>query len=109
MNRALNCVQRINKDTIGKMPNRNHSCSMIIPARNEKGTIEESVLRIPEIGSEAEIIFVEGGSLDGTREEIERVIKLYPGKNIRLIKQDLGSGKADNVRLGFDAARGMCL
>ncbi|MBA7473557.1 2-methoxy-6-polyprenyl-1,4-benzoquinol methylase, mitochondrial [subsurface metagenome] len=83
-----------------------YSCSVIVPARNEKGTVEQIVLRTPEMGNKMEIIFVEGYSKDGTREEIERVIKKYPEKNLKLIKQDKGVGKADAVHLGFEAASG---
>ncbi len=85
---------------------KDYSCSIIVPARNEKGTIEQIVLRTPEMGNKTEIIFVEGNSKDGTREEIERIIKKYPEKNLKLIRQDIGVGKADAVHRGFDTACG---
>ncbi|HEY6872962.1 MAG TPA: glycosyltransferase [Geobacteraceae bacterium] len=81
------------------------SCSVIVPARNERGTIEQIVKRVPAMGSWTELIFVEGHSEDGTYEEIERVIAAYPVKRIRLLKQQ-GKGKADAVRAGFVAAEG---
>src|SRR4051812_21922614 len=54
----------------------NHSltCSVVVPCRNEKGNIEPALRRIPNMGKGTEIIFVEGDSSDGTREEIERVM-----------------------------------
>lgn len=82
---------------------RDYSVSIVVPCRNEKGNIEAAVTRTPAFGSEQEFIFVEGGSKDGTYEEIERVIKKYPQKSIRLLKQT-GVGKGDAVRLGFDHA-----
>lgn len=85
---------------------KDYSCSIIVPARNEKGTVEQIVLRTPEMGNKMEIIFVEGYSKDGTREEIERVIKKYPQKNLKLITQDKGVGKADAIHRGFAAACG---
>ncbi|MGE0206221.1 MAG: glycosyltransferase [Candidatus Babeliales bacterium] len=79
--------------------------SVIIPCRNEKGNIEPAVLRCPLMGKETEIIFVEGNSKDGTVEEIERIIKKYPEKTIKFLKQD-GKGKGDAVRKGFEHATG---
>ena len=61
--------------------------------------------RTPIFGSRQEFIFVEGGSRDGTYEEVERVMKKYPGKDIKLFKQE-GKGKGDAVRLGFGKASG---
>ena len=58
------------------------------------------------MGRETEIIFVDGNSTDGTAEEIERQIKLYPNRKIRLIHQGEGAGKGDAVRKGFSAAQG---
>src|SRR5262249_37088609 len=49
------------------------SATVVIPARNERGNIEAAAKRIPRFAEALEIIFVEGGSRDGTWEEIERV------------------------------------
>jgi len=81
------------------------STSIIIPCRNEKGNIENAIKRIPEFCSDIEIIFVEGGSKDKTLEEIQRVLKLYSKKDIKVLTQD-GKGKGDAVRKGFEAAKG---
>jgi SAM-dependent methyltransferase len=82
------------------------SCSVIIPARNEKGNIEGAVARTPWMGKHTELIFVEGNSSDGTAEEIERVIASNPGRDITLLRQGDGVGKGDAVRKGFAAAKG---
>lgn len=82
---------------------KNHSVSILVPCRNEKGNIEAAVTRTPDFGSKQEFIFVEGNSKDGTYEEIERVMKFYPNKDIKLFKQQ-GVGKGDAVRLGFSQA-----
>jgi hypothetical protein len=82
------------------------SVSVIVPCRNERGNIEDAIRRIPQIGRQTEIIFVDGGSSDGTVEEIEAQMKKYPDRNIRLIRQGSGSGKGDAVRQGFAAAKG---
>jgi SAM-dependent methyltransferase len=81
------------------------SSTILIPCRNEKGNVEAAVTRLPEFGRQQEIIFVEGNSTDGTRDEIERVIEDYPEKDIKLLVQG-GQGKGDAVRTGFAAAQG---
>jgi SAM-dependent methyltransferase len=80
------------------------SVSVVCPCRNERGNVGEVVRRLPELGPSTELIFVEGGSTDGTREEIERQIELNPGREISLIGQS-GRGKGNAVREGFAAAR----
>lgn len=85
---------------------KEYSVSIVIPARNERGNIASIVERLPEFGMSQEIIFIEGGSTDGTFEEIERVQKEHVGrKNIHRAKQD-GTGKGDAVRKGFAMAKG---
>ena len=66
--------------------------------------IGEIIERTPELGAATELVFVEGGSSDGTREEIERQIDLHPEREISLHVQT-GVGKGDAVRLGFEKAR----
>src|SRR3989338_494193 len=82
-----------------------YSTTILIPCRNEKGNIEQAISRAPNFGKHQEFIFVEGGSQDGTYEEVERVIQKYPQKDIKLFKQT-GKGKGDAVRLGFSRAAG---
>ncbi len=82
------------------------SFSVIVPARNEAGTIEKIVQQIPEVGLFTEIIFVEGHSQDSTLEEIKMVEEKYRGKKrIKYAIQE-GKGKGDAVRLGFEIAEG---
>ena len=78
--------------------------SVVVPCRNEAGMIAEIIDRTPELGAATEILFVEGGSQDGTREEIERQIALHPDRDISLHVQT-GVGKGDAVRLGFRKAK----
>lgn len=87
---------------------RQMSTSVVIPCRNECGNVKSAVERLPRFCPDMEIIFVEGGSRDGTWEEIQRVIKAYPEWDIKAVKQD-GIGKGDAVRKGFDLARGEVL
>jgi len=79
--------------------------SVVVPARNEAGNIDNIFRRVPEMGAGTELIFVEGHSSDGTYEAIERIAKNYPGKRVKIMRQ-LGRGKGDAVRTGFAAADG---
>lgn len=82
--------------------------SVVIPSRNEAGNIEDIVRRTPDMGRETELIFVEGNSQDDTWDEIERVVRKYPERKIRALRQS-GKGKGDAVRLGFQHATGEVL
>jgi glycosyltransferase involved in cell wall biosynthesis len=57
------------------------------------------------MGSSTELIFVEGGSEDGTRDEIVRQMKQPQPFAISLVDQP-GRGKGDAVRTGFAKATG---
>ena len=81
------------------------SVSIIIPARNECGNIENAIKRTPAFGTSQEFIFIEGHSSDNTYEEMERVKAACPEKNIKLMRQT-GKGKGNAVREAFDAATG---
>ena len=81
------------------------SVTVVIPARNEAGNIENAIKQLPPMDKHTEVIFVEGHSNDKTWEEILRVKGLYPEKDIKAMKQQ-GKGKADAVQLGFLEARG---
>lgn len=83
--------------------------SVIIPARNEAGNIENAVLRSPEMGAGTELIFIEGHSKDDTWAEIQRVAAKYGAtRKIRILRQT-GRGKGNAVREGFDLASGEIL
>lgn len=84
---------------------RDPSCTIVIPARNERGNIQDAVRRIPRLGSHTEVIFVEGHSSDGTFEEIERVVADHPDLDLKVTRQD-GTGKGDAVRKGLEMATG---
>jgi glycosyltransferase involved in cell wall biosynthesis len=82
------------------------SVSVVIPAKNERGNVRAAIRRTPMMGTRTEIIFVEGGSGDGTREEIERAIVDEPSPCALRFVPQTGKGKGDAVRAGFAAATG---
>lgn len=79
--------------------------SVIVPARNEAGNINEIIDRTPEMGKGTELIFVEGHSSDNTYDAIKEAIDNHPGKRCALFRQT-GVGKGDAVRLGYSEAQG---
>lgn len=80
--------------------------SVIIPAYNEKNTIQEIVRRVQAMKMVDEIIIVDDGSTDGTRDLISNM----DGKgNVRIIMQEKNKGKGAAVRTGISAATGEVL
>lgn len=82
--------------------------SVICPCRNESGNIEHIVRRLPSMGRQTELIFVEGHSKDDTLQQCQRVAEATPDKDIKVLVQK-GMGKADAVQLGFSQATGEIL
>lgn len=83
---------------------KEHSVSIVIPARNEAGNMERLMQSMPRFGEKQELIFVEGHSRDDTWETIQTVTKKYADRwTIKTMKQP-GKGKRDAVRTGFAAA-----
>ncbi len=83
-----------------------YSTSVLIPARNESGNIENAILRMPDFGKHIEIIFVEGNSTDDTWEKIQEIQKKYANTHDIKILQQPGKGKGDAVRAGYNIASG---
>lgn len=88
---------------------KKYSVSVIIPARNESGNIENALLRMPNLGSSTELIFVESNSTDNTWNKIQEVKTKFDSKfNIETV-QITESGKNAAVRKGFEIAKGEIL
>lgn len=85
-----------------------YSVSIVVPARNEKGNIENAIKRTPDFGSHQEFVFIEGHSADNTWEEMLRVKQAYPEKDIKVLRQS-GKGKGNAVREAFENASGEIL
>ncbi len=82
------------------------STTVVIPARNESGNIENAILRMPEFGNHVEIIFVEGNSTDDTWDKIQEIQQKYIDRYDIKIAQQEGKGKGDAVRKGYAMATG---
>ena len=82
--------------------------SIVIPVYNERATLEELVSRVLAVdtGMEREIILVDDGSTDGSRDIYPRLTERWPDEvfHIELLKKNRGKGAA--VRAGFAIATG---
>ena len=77
--------------------------TVIIPIYNEVKTIHSILNRVLSTGLAAEIILVDDGSSDGTRDLLP---SLNDNKGIRVILHDKNQGKGAAVRTGIAAATG---
>jgi len=77
--------------------------SVIIPVYNEVKNIEEILKRVQDTKLATEIVVVDDGSQDGTRD----ILKKLDGKNnIHVILQEKNQGKGAAVVTGMQAAKG---
>jgi glycosyltransferase involved in cell wall biosynthesis len=77
---------------------------VVIPVYNELGTIKEIVSRVQAVDLEKEIIIVDDGSTDGTRELLQEITLSH--ENIKVLYHDLNQGKGAALRTGFEGATG---
>ena len=77
--------------------------SVVIPAYNEINTIQTIIERVKNTGLIDEIVVVDDGSADGTRELLQ---KLSDQGLVHLVLHPHNMGKGAAVRTGIDAAQG---
>ena len=77
--------------------------SVVMPVYNERATIEEIVQRVLAVPLRVELIVVDDGSTDGTREVLQALEKERP---IKLVLQPANAGKGAALRRGFQEVTG---
>lgn len=77
--------------------------SVIIPVYNESNTIEEIVNRVKQTGLAGEVVIVDDGSTDGTREILAGLDGEGP---IKVVYHDSNQGKGSAVVTGIKNATG---
>jgi len=77
--------------------------SIVIPVFNEAATLREIVRRViqVEVGGDKELILVDDGSTDGTRDLYPEIQKEY-GDRVRVILHERNRGKGAALRTGFE-------
>jgi glycosyltransferase involved in cell wall biosynthesis len=77
--------------------------SVVVPVFNEAKTIEEIVARIQATPFAKEIIIVDDGSTDGTR---EKLLELAQTPDVQVVYHEHNRGKGAALRAGFSKAKG---
>ncbi|HCS47612.1 MAG TPA: glycosyl transferase [Candidatus Aminicenantes bacterium] len=78
--------------------------SIVVPVFNERPTIAEIIrrVRVVDVGMDKEIIVVDDGSTDGTREILQAMVL----PELKVVLQERNQGKGAALRTGFAAAGG---
>jgi len=77
--------------------------TVVMPVYNEKDTLEEILKRVRKTGIPDQIVLVDDGSEDGTREILHG---LEGQEGLDIIYHEVNQGKGAAVRTGFDHAEG---
>ena len=102
------------------MPAKHLKASVVMPVFNERATIEEILQKVQAVEIEKEIIVVDDGSTDGTKEILATLAgcatqsqpaMMIPASglrvdNVRILFQERNQGKGAALRRGFQEARG---
>lgn len=82
--------------------------SIVIPIFNEKATLEELVSRVlaVDVGMDREIVLVDDGSVDGTRELYPSIRQRWPDESITIELHPRNRGKGAALRTGFALVTG---
>lgn len=86
---------------VNKKSQKQYSLTVIIPVFNEVNTIDEIIQRVADTGLVSEIVVVDDGSTDGTRNVLGQLAKK---KKIKLILHDKNQGKGAAIRTGLQQA-----
>ena len=76
--------------------------SIVMPVYNERNTIAAIIEQVESVGLADEIIVVDDGSSDGTREALQELCRADP--RVKLIPHETNQGKGAAVRTGIRAA-----
>lgn len=78
--------------------------SIVMPVYNEAGSVEEMVRRVKETQIDKEILVVDDGSSDGTKDILQRMQE--EDNNIKVFYHEENLGKGAALKTGFRHCRG---
>lgn len=97
-------AQQVLATTIPELDNhKGLTLTVLIPCYNELSTIEPVLERVENVGLADEIIIIDDGSTDGTRDILKR-IEAEQRPNVRVIYHAENQGKGAALVTGFKAA-----
>ena len=76
--------------------------TLVMPAFNEVNTIEETIQRVLSLEFVNQLVIVDDGSTDGTRE----ILKKLKEEKIKIIFHEINQGKGAALHTGFKEAKG---
>ena len=79
--------------------------SVVVPVYNEKKTVRQILQRILATPHEKEVILVDDGSTDGTR-DVLREIEAERDPRVRIFLHEVNAGKGAALRTGFSKVTG---
>ncbi|HVU12960.1 MAG TPA: glycosyltransferase family 2 protein [Phototrophicaceae bacterium] len=96
-------MQTVTKPTLQAEQQKRLTVSVLIPCYNEVNTIEPVLERVQAVGLADEILIVDDGSVDGTRERL-REIEAQNYANVRIVYHDHNQGKGAALVTAFKHA-----
>jgi glycosyltransferase involved in cell wall biosynthesis len=84
----------------------NFRLSVVIPVYNEVSTVSQVIERVRRTNLPLEIIVVDDGSIDGTRDKLAAI---PAGDDLRIILHEKNKGKGAALRTGFALATGTAI
>ncbi len=83
---------------------KSYKLSVVMPCYNERETIRDIVALVLSQPFDIELLIVDDGSKDGTRDILAELAVQYP--QVRVLLQDKNQGKGAALRRGFQEATG---
>ena len=87
-------------------PSPSYTVSVVIPAYNEEDTIRDILHRVAETGIPDEIVVVDDGSTDRTREILQEIATAGEIPHLKIFYHERNQGKGAALRTAFQHATG---